>query len=151
MERYTITLVLKSSCLRRTGTVSRARQFDHSDRTCASARQRPRLDLSCLLFFFGEDEFEGEASLLNISTYGCRVKSAVSLRVGMTLKLSLFLTDHQWPLRIDEATVLWADGHRYGLEFTQIRPAQRERLRALFMKAESRYLSNEEISLSVSM
>lgn len=68
----------------------------------------------------------------------------------MTLKLSLFLTDHQWPLRIDQATVLWADD-RYGLEFKQIRPAQRERLRALFMKAESRYLSNEDISLSISM
>jgi hypothetical protein len=38
-------------------------------------------------------------------------------------------------LRIDEAVVRWIDGQMFGLEFVGIRPAQRERLRAIIMKA----------------
>jgi hypothetical protein len=101
------------------------------------------------MFFFGDEEFEGEASLLDISTHGCRASSSVDLRVGMALKLSLFLADYQWPLRIDQATVRWADGQRFGLEFTDIRPAQRERLRALIMKAESVHRFASEPTVSV--
>jgi hypothetical protein len=53
----------------------------------------------------------------------------------MTLRLSLFLHDQKWPLRIDEALVRWVNGGMFGLEFTGIRPAQRERVRAIIMKA----------------
>ena len=117
--------------------MSRSPHVTTPTREPKKARQGRRLDLSCRMFFFGDEEFEGEASLLDISTHGCRGSSFVDLRVGMALKLSLFLSDYQWPLRINQARVRWADGHRFGLEFTDIRPAQRERLRALIMKAES--------------
>lgn len=117
--------------------MSRPPHLTAGDSRPRKPRQGRRLDLSCRMFFFGDEEFEGEASLLDISTHGCRASSSVDLRVGMALKLSLFLSDYQWPLRIDQATVRWADGQRFGLEFTAIRPAQRERLRALIMKAES--------------
>jgi hypothetical protein len=53
----------------------------------------------------------------------------------MALRLSLFLHDQQWPLRIDEALVRWVKGANFGLEFTGIRLAQRERVRAIIMKA----------------
>jgi hypothetical protein len=53
----------------------------------------------------------------------------------MILRLSLFLPDHQWPLRINQAIVRWIDNKEFGLEFTDITMAQRERLRALVMKA----------------
>jgi len=89
------------------------------------------------LFFFGEDEFEGEATVLDISTNGCKATSLTEVKVGLTLKLSLFLQDQQWPLRIDEAIVRWVDGQFFGLEFVGIRPAQRERLRALMMQVKS--------------
>ena len=89
------------------------------------------------LFFFGEDEFEGEAAILDISTNGCRATSLIDVKVGLSLKLSLFLQDQQWPLRIDEALVRWVDGQLFGLEFIGIRPAQRERLRAILMKAKA--------------
>jgi PilZ domain-containing protein len=85
------------------------------------------------LFFFGADEFEGEATILDISTNGCRASSLTEVKVGMSLKLSLFLQDQQWPLRIDEALVRWVDGQTFGLEFVSIRPVQRERLRGLIM------------------
>jgi hypothetical protein len=38
-------------------------------------------------------------------------------------------------LRVDEAIVRWIEGKQFGLEFTSIRLAQRERLRNLIMKA----------------
>jgi PilZ domain len=99
-----------------------------------SERRGRRLPLNRRLFFFGDEEFEGEASILDISTNGCRATSLTEVKVGVLLKLSLFLLDQPWPLRIDEAIVRWVDGQSFGLEFVGIRPAQRERLRAILMK-----------------
>ncbi|MBI3356598.1 MAG: PilZ domain-containing protein [Nitrospirae bacterium] len=98
-------------------------------------RRGRRIAQSCRMFFFGEEEFEGEATVVDLSTNGCRAASSIELKVGLPLKLSLFLSDYKWPLRVDEAIVRWIDGEQFGLEFTSIRLAQRERLRALIMKA----------------
>ena len=97
-------------------------------------RRGRRLSMNRRLFFFGEDEFEGEATVIDISTNGCKATSHMEMKVGLSLKLSLFLQDQQWPLRIDHAVVRWVDGQCFGLEFTGIRPAQRERLRSMLMK-----------------
>jgi hypothetical protein len=97
-------------------------------------RRGRRIPLSCRLFFFGDDDFEGEATVLDVSTNGCSVESSIEVKVGMILKLSLFLADFKWPLRVDQAIVRWIDGKQFGLEFTSIRLAQRERLRNLIMK-----------------
>ncbi len=97
-------------------------------------RRGRRLKVSCRLFFFGQDDFEGEGTVLDISTSGCRASSSVALPMGGLLKLSVFLPDHKWPLRVDEAIVRWINGQQFGLEFTSIRSAQRERLRALVMQ-----------------
>jgi len=106
------------------------------DREAAMAERRGRrLSLSCRLFFFGEDDFEGEATVLDLSTNGCRATSLTKVQAGMVFRLSLFLLDQQWPLRIDEALVRWVNGKKFGLEFTGIRPAQRERVRSIIMKA----------------
>ena len=98
-------------------------------------RRGRRLNLSCRLFFFGEDDFEGEATILDLSTGGCQATSLTEVQVGATFRLSLFLQDQEWPVRIDEALVRWVKGSAFGLEFTEIRSAQRERIRALIMKA----------------
>ncbi len=98
-------------------------------------RRGRRANVSCRMFFFGDDDFEGEATVLGVSTTGCRAISRVELNVGMVLKLSFFLSDYTWPLRVDQSIVRWVDGEQFGLEFTEIRLAQRERLRALIMKS----------------
>lgn len=100
-------------------------------------RRGRRINLSSRMFFFGDEEFEGEATLLDISTSGCKASSTIELKVGMVLKLSLFLSDYKWPLRVDQAIVRWIDGQKFGLEFTSIRLAQRERLRTLIMKVKT--------------
>ena len=98
-------------------------------------RRGRRISFSCRLFFFGEDDFEGEATLLDLSANGSRVSSSIPVEKGMALRLSLFLPDHQWALRINEAIVRWIDNDEFGLEFVNITMAQRERLRTLVMKA----------------
>jgi c-di-GMP-binding flagellar brake protein YcgR len=100
----------------------------------ARERRGRRLSLSRRLFFFGEDEFEGEATILDLSTGGCRATSLTEVKAGAILKLSLFLQDQPWPLRIDESIVRWVKDDTFGLEFIGIRPAQRERLRSIMMK-----------------
>ena len=112
---------------------SRALGSDHE--AAMAERRGRRISLSCRLFFFGEDDFEGEATVLDLSTNGCQATSLTQVQVGMVLRLSLFLHDQQWPLRIDEALVRWVKGANFGLEFTGIRLAQRERVRAIIMKA----------------
>lgn len=114
----------------------RSGRASSSNHEAAMAERRGRrLKVSCRLFFFGEDDFEGEATILDLSTGGCQATSLSEVRVGTTLRLSLFLQDQEWPLRIDEALVRWVKGPTFGLEFTKIRPAQRERVRAIIMKA----------------
>lgn len=109
------------------------KDLSRNDATLQDRRGR-RIDLSCRLFFFGDDDFEGEATVLDVSTNGCSAESSVDVKIGMMLKLSLFLPDFKWPLRVDQAIVRWIDGRQFGLEFTGIRLAQRERLRSLIMK-----------------
>jgi hypothetical protein len=97
-------------------------------------RHGHRLELSCRIFFFGDNDFEGEGRVLDISTYGCRMATDENLPIDMLLKVSIFLSDHPWPLRINQAIVRWVNEGQIGLEFTSIRLAQRERLRAVLMK-----------------
>lgn len=49
---------------------------DFSDTMLRDRRGR-RLELSCRMFFFGEDDFEGEATLVDLSTSGCKASSLV--------------------------------------------------------------------------
>ncbi|MBU6480801.1 MAG: PilZ domain-containing protein [Nitrospirae bacterium] len=113
-----------------------SRRVSGSDPEAATAERRGRrLSLSRRLFFFGEDDFEGEATILDLSTGGCQATSVTEVQVGTVLRLSLFLQDQQWPVRIDGAIVRWVKDNSFGLEFTDIRSAQRERIRAIIMKA----------------
>jgi hypothetical protein len=112
-------------------TVSIANRID--DRMEKDRRGR-RVELCCHLFFFGQDDFEGEGTLLDISASGLRASSFIALQPGSLLQISLFLPDHPWPLRVDEASVQWVNGQEFGMEFMSLRPAQRVRLRALVMQ-----------------
>lgn len=110
-----------------------ARRAERPNEETDNERRGRRVDVSCRVFFFGQDDFEGEATLVDVSTGGCQLATADVIPVGTLLKLSIFLPDHKWPLRVDEVIVRWAQDGRYGIEFTSIRLAQRERLRALVM------------------
>jgi hypothetical protein len=117
-------------------TLSIWRALETSHETAEAERRGRRLRLQCRLFFFGEEDFEGEGLILDLSTGGCQVRSLIPVQTGMTLRLSLFLRDQVWPVRIEEAVVRWVKGNSFGLEFSKIRSAPRERVRWLLMKVE---------------
>ena len=56
-------------------------------------RRGHRLGLNCRRFSLGEDDFEGEGTILDLSTNGCQATSLTQVQVGTTLRLSLFLHD----------------------------------------------------------
>lgn len=92
-------------------------------------RRGRRVPIQCRLFLFGENDFEAEARVLDLSGGGCRAESSSPVEVGIELKLSLFLNDHPWPIRIDGAIVRWVSGDTFGIEFFSIRPAVQDRIR----------------------
>jgi len=95
------------------------------------------MKLSCRLLFFGDGELEGEGTLVDISTRGCRVASIIDSQPGTLLKLSLFLPDYNWPARVDEAVIRWVQGEEFGVEFTVILPSMRRRILMLMIKTQS--------------
>jgi c-di-GMP-binding flagellar brake protein YcgR len=97
-------------------------------------RKAPRIRLKCRLFFSDADFREGEATLVDLSKSGCAAESETAVEVGITLTLSIFLPDYDWQLRIDRSVVRWVQGQTFGLEFENIRPVHRERLRRLVEK-----------------
>jgi hypothetical protein len=80
------------------------------DDSAEKDRRGRRRNLACRLFFFGDDDFEGEGSVLDVSTTGCRASSSINLEPGKLLKLSLFRPDHPWPLQVEQAVVRWVKG-----------------------------------------
>ena len=66
---------------------------------CEGMPQSQAYGLGLRLFFFGDDDFEGEAQVVDLSFSGCMARSMEPLMQGKRLKLSLFLPDgHAWPV-----------------------------------------------------
>lgn len=69
----------------------------------------------------GPDDPAGDAELLDLSVYGCRLKITAPHQTGARLWLRL---DGGWPVR---ATVVWADSERIGCRFDE--PISNETMR----------------------
>lgn len=92
-------------------------------------RVHERTDTDFRAFFTDGQYLEGEGTVLDISKSGCRVQCPCELKQGSIIELWLFMPNYEWPLRIERALVRWAKGEEFGLEFANLRPSQRERLR----------------------
>ncbi len=98
-------------------------------------RKSRRVSADCRLEYIGEDEFEGEAELLDLSSTGCMARSEQALPPGLRMKVSVFLSDgHEWPVRVEEAVVRWARGGEFGVEFLVMRPPQLQRIQQFVIK-----------------
>ena len=97
-------------------------------------RNAPRIRLTCRLFFANDNHLEGEATVIDLSKTGCAAESETIVAAGMILDLSIFLPDYEWQLHINQAIVRWVRGQIFGVEFQNLRPVQRERLRRLVEK-----------------
>ena len=81
--------------------------------------------------FFSHEGLEGEGVIRDLSKHGCRVESETVPIVGQELEASLFSPDFDWPLKVENAVVRWTGHESFGLEFVELAPPQRERLRRL--------------------
>jgi hypothetical protein len=83
-----------------------------------------------------KDKQEGQGRTLDLSIGGCKIESESVAIQGTQFECRLHIPDLDWPLRIDEATVRWVDGHTFGLSFTRIRPEEHAKLKLLLEKLE---------------
>ncbi|TKB89359.1 MAG: PilZ domain-containing protein [Nitrospira sp.] len=105
---------------------------DHTDKK--ELRSSPRIPLDCRLFFSSTELVEADATLLDLSSTGCAAESETTVRTDMNLDLWIFSPNYNWRMHINHAVVRWVRGQVFGVEFLNLRPVQRKRLRQLVEK-----------------
>lgn len=91
-------------------------------------RKTTRLKAKLRIFFSGGG-VEGEGTVLDLSKTGCRVDCESGIAKDTDVEAWIYSPDYDWPLKIDRAVVRWVSPKVFGLEFLEILPAQKERLR----------------------
>ena len=76
----------------------------------------------------------GLGTVTNLTNIGCKVESDKGAPEGAELALRISLLDHEGPINIDQAVVIWSKGREFGLRFIEIGPQAQERL-GWFVKA----------------
>ncbi len=98
-------------------------------------RKSRRVATDSRLEFLGEDEADGEAEMLDVSSTGCMARSERTMPPGFRMRVALFLEDGlEWPVRVEEAVVRWARGGEFGIEFVVMRPPQLQRIQQFVIK-----------------
>ena len=105
---------------------------DQTDKS--ELRTSPRIPLDCRLSFSHHELGEAEATLLDLSKIGCAAESETTVRIDMNLELWIFSPNYNWRMHINHAVVRWVRGQVFGVEFLNLRPVQRKRLRQLVEK-----------------
>ena len=91
-------------------------------------RKARRVELRCILRF-SSGEIEGEGTITNISTSGCRAESDINMAEGLDVQIIIFLPDQSPPVKIERASVRWVSSDAFGLSFILFFPSERARLR----------------------
>jgi PilZ domain len=91
-------------------------------------RKARRVQLRCIVKF-SSGEIEGEGTITNISTSGCRAESDINMAEGLDVQIIIFLPDQSPPVKIERASVRWVSGNAFGLSFILFFPSERARLR----------------------
>ena len=91
-------------------------------------RKARRVELRCTLGF-ASGEIEGDATITNISTAGCRAESDTNMAEGLDVQVALQLPDQSPPVKVERASVRWVSNRVFGLSFILFFPSERARLR----------------------
>lgn len=73
----------------------------------------------------------GEGELRDLSPWGCRVTSIVTVPIGADLRCSIFPKEGDLPFLIEGATVRWIRQKEFGLAFTKVHPGVQQRIAQL--------------------
>jgi PilZ domain len=96
-------------------------------------RKARRVELRSILSF-SSGEIEGEATITNLSTSGCRAESDINLAEGLTAQLMIQLPNQSPPIKVERAAVRWVSDNAFGLNFILIFPSERARLQTILEK-----------------
>jgi hypothetical protein len=91
-------------------------------------RKTRRVELRCILRF-SSGEIEGEGTITNITTSGCRAESDINMAEELDVQVIIFLPDQSPPVKVERASVRWVSGDAFGLSFILFFPSERARLR----------------------
>ncbi len=90
-------------------------------------RKARRVELRCILRF-SSGEIEGEGTITNISTSGCRAESDINMAEGLDVQVIIQLPNQSSPVKVERAAVRWVSGNAFGLNFILFFPSERSRL-----------------------
>ena len=91
-------------------------------------RKARRVELRCILRF-SSGEIEGEGTITNISTSGCRAESDINMAEGLDVQVMIQLPNQSSPVKVERASVRWVSSNAFGLNFILFFPSERSRLR----------------------
>lgn len=98
-------------------------------------RIQPRFTTQFRSTFSGNKQ-EGQGRTVDISIGGCKIESDMKIEPGSKFECRLHVPGLDWPLRIDEATVRWVDGHSFGIAFSRIAPEELAKLKMVLSDLE---------------
>jgi Tfp pilus assembly protein PilZ len=76
----------------------------------------------------GDDVLMGDGTVVDLSKGGLGIRGNQPVTVGMELTLFLYLPDGEDPLFVLEASVAWAKGRMFGVEFRKLSLREGNRL-----------------------
>ncbi|MCP9471292.1 MAG: PilZ domain-containing protein [Nitrospira sp.] len=94
-------------------------------------RRHPRFPVGFRSSFSSINVVSGDGILQDLSLYGCKISSAVHVRPGTGIELSIEAPNDGLPIRINQAVVRWSGNGWFGLEFLDIRETEWTRLQRL--------------------
>ena len=102
---------------------------------------------------YGNDAFQAEGTVLDLTALGWRVAGAIPVVPGMQLTLRVSVPDRSTMLWVQRATVLWAHNHEFAIEAHEMAPIDqawvaeflRQKLGLMWMSR----ITDQETSLQV--
>ncbi len=88
---------------------------------------------------FSGGQREGQGKTIDLSDGGCKIETDQAVVVGATFECRVYVPGLSWPLRINLAQVRWVKVRAFGLQFIDIQPEERMKLKQVIanLKAEA--------------
>ena len=83
-------------------------------------------------------ELFGQGTVLNVSHLGCRVAGTMTVADGMRVKLWISPPHKEDEVCVEDAEVIWANDHEFGVRFDRLSAVYRRGLAIVLQSAERR-------------
>ncbi len=80
------------------------------------------------------EEAEGDGTILDLSSGGCKILSEIAVTVGQPYSLIIQLPSFPTPIIIEAAIVRWFGNQTFGFKFDAIQQQQEELLREILQR-----------------